>query len=175
MDNGRSMTSRLMGKSDGMGRLRYMQLVMSVLSAILLTSWSSDAGAETRCEVLTIHASNAGKGMDAKLSRFAALFAKKPFSDFDTFELTEIQAVGLKIGVSAALTLPDRIDGTLRLNKIDNGKFDLSLSLGRDGKPPVRINGIAAPQSPILAAGMRSKNGVWIFGVACDGASGITY
>ena len=173
MDNGRSMTSRLMGKSDGMGRLRYILMMMSVSAAMLL---SSEVGAATRCEVLTIHASNVGRGTDAKLSRFAALFVQKPFSAFDTFELMETQEIGLEMGIPAALKLPERIGGTLRLNKIENGKFDLSLSLSRDGKPPVRINGIAAAQSPILAAGMKSKNGVWIFGVACDhDASGMSY
>ena len=156
-----------------MERLRYMLIVMSVLSAML---WSAEADAATRCEVLTIHASNAGKGTSEKLSRFSALFAQKPFSAFDTFELIETQDLEIEIGIPAVLKLPDRIDGTLHLNKIDNGKFDLSLSLGRGGKPPVRINGIAAPQSPILAAGLKSKNGVWIFGVTCDrDASGISY
>jgi hypothetical protein len=151
-------------------------LALQVFSILLILSTAAGVSAATRCEVLTIHASNEGKGSDARLSQYSAIFKSKPFSAFDSFALIDKQIVAVELKTPKTLRFPDKIDGSLQLNGVSTGNFDLTLVLSRLGKPPIRINGVAAPQSPIFAAGMKSASGIWVFGVVCDhSAGGIAY
>lgn len=149
---------------------------MQILISLILMMTALRATAATDCRVLTIQASNEGKGVDEKISKFAHIFKNTPFSGYNTFTLIDSQFVKIELKSPLQLQLPDSITGSLMLKKIADGKLDLAFALSRAGKPPVRINGIAAPSSPIFAAGMKSPTGIWIFGVACDYVdNGITY
>lgn len=148
--------------------LKSVALVFSLLLAA-----SSTFAAEPRCEVLTVHASNDGKGIDDGLAQYAAVFKKGPFSKYSSFKLVESDIVKIKLVDPVRLRLPDEIEGTVELNKVVDGRFDLTLVFSRPQKEPIRINGVAAPDSPIFAAGMKSSvEGVWIFGIVCNGQSG---
>jgi hypothetical protein len=150
--------------------------VLSIPALLLLSTISLAASASTHCEVLTIKASNDGKGIDNKISKYSNIFKKEPFSRYDSFALLRTEKIQIELKSPRSLQLPDGIEGSLVLNNIADGKLDLTFALARGAKPPIRINGIAAPGSPIFAAGMKSGAGIWIFGVACDFAdNGISY
>lgn len=150
--------------------------VIPLLISLILMMTAVRATAATNCEVLTIQASNQGKGVDGKISKYAHIFRTQPFSGYNTFTLVDSQVIKVELKSPLKLQLPGSIDGSLLLNKIAGGKLDLTFALSRAGKTPVRINGIAAPNSPIFAAGMKSASGIWIFGVACNHTdNGITY
>ncbi len=148
---------------------------MKIRIALVAVLWLSLHGVATQasndkaaCEVMTILASNSGQGIDTALREFRHLLIKEPFSKFDTFKLVSKQAVEIDDLQPKKLSLPDGIGGSLYLNRRTKGKMALTLTLTRDGKRPISINGTAAPGAPLFAAGMKSGNGVWIFGVACE-------
>lgn len=129
----------------------------------------SNAVAEKRvvCEVMTIQASNLGKGIDKRLKKHEATFKQPPFSAFDTYELVHRQTYKMPITASISLHLPESLGGSLRLNKEANDQLDLTLSLARKGKSPINIQGKATFGAPFFAAGFKNPKGVWIFGVVC--------
>ncbi len=149
---------------------------ISISAVLTLFTAPSTCIAAAHCKVLTIQATRNGKGIDPRISQYSAIFKKKPFADYDTFVLLDAQVATVELKSPAALRLPTGISGSLVLNKVSEGKLDLTFTLSRNGKSPIRINGVASPNSPIFAAGLKSAAGIWIFGVACDRPeSGITY
>ncbi len=147
--------------------------VLAVLGMVSVTALSS---AGMQCEIMTINASNDGTGIDPKLSPYATIFQSSPFSKFNSFALVARQAFQVELKTPKSLELPDKIAGSLQMNSFAGDKFDLTLTLARAEGKPIRINGIASPNSPILAAGMKSPTGIWVFGVMCSAPpNGITY
>jgi hypothetical protein len=140
-------------------------------AAFLLAVFSgvSEAGAEKKvqCEVMTIQASNLGKGIDKRLKKHEATFKQPPFSAFDTYELIHRQTYKMPRSASVSLHLPESLGGSLRLNKVVNDQLDLTLSLARKEKSPINIQGKATFGAPFFAAGFKHPKGVWIFGVVC--------
>jgi hypothetical protein len=151
-------------------------LLLEALAVLMMISVPKSSFAVMQCEVMTINASNEGKGIDPKLSQYSTIFKSPPFSKFNSFALVNSQVLQIELKTPKLLQLPDRIDGSLQMNSFSDDKFDITLTLARSSKSPIRINGIAAPNSPILAAGMKSPTGIWVFGVVCSQpADGISY
>ena len=141
---------------------------LTAAALILLSGLSTAFGdKQVRCDVMTIQASNAGKGVDARLKKYEQTFKQSPFSAYNTYELVHRQTYSMPTNAPVSLRLPKSLGGTLKLNNVAKGELDLTLSLTRKDKSPVNINGKAAFGAPFFAAGFKNPTGVWIFGVVC--------
>ena len=144
--------------------LRVMAFALILLGGL---SWAQVSHA-AQCEVLTIRASNTDSGIDESLKVHAAVLRQAPFSAYSAFQLVEKRSYDLAIGTPAALNLPAPFVGSLRLNSESGGQLDLTLTIGRQGKKPISVNGRASPGAPFFTGGFASSTGVLIFGVVCD-------
>ncbi len=160
--------------SDHIPNLRYARIVVMAL-AILAGTAHANAATATSCEVYTISASNSGEGIDPKLAEFAPLFKQSPFDTFNTFKLVSAKTYDLELKVPTKLKLPESIGGFLRLDSVEDGKLNLTLTLVRDGKKPIDIKGKASQGAPFFAAGLTKEDGVWIFGVKCKDSVTVTH
>jgi hypothetical protein len=136
---------------------------------------AAQASERIRCEVLTIEASRTGQGIDPALAVYGPIFRTAPFAEFDTFKLVARRSYELTLGGLSALELPSPYGGSLRFDRENAGRFELSLTLTRPTGGPVLVQGKATPGTPFFAAGLKSALGRWIFGVACDQANGIVH
>jgi hypothetical protein len=143
---------------------------MTCAAAIALLGAVSEtwAGEQARCELLTIEASSGGQGVDAALAAHAAILRKPPFSAFNTFRLLKRQAYDLTRGTPVVLSLPQSLGGSLLYNRMEEGRFNLTLTINRQGGAPVTINSKASPGRPFFAAGFQTGTGTLIFGVICN-------
>jgi hypothetical protein len=150
--------------------------IVAAICALLLFGIGETAQASSRaeCEVMTIHASNSGQGIDRALSKYETILKKSPFSGFNTFKLMNRQVVDIDTFQPRVLSLPDAIGGSLYLDRQAKGLLALTLTLTREGRKPIIIKGHASPGAPFFAAGMKSAQGVWVFGVACKSRNAIT-
>lgn len=157
--------------------LRPNAKLAALLSGLLvLTSMgAAQASERIRCEVLTIEASRTGQGIDPALAIYTPVFKTAPFAEFDTFKLVDRRSYELTLGGLAALSLPSPYAGSLRFDRENGGRFELSLTLARPTGNPVLVQGKATPGAPFFAAGLKSALGRWIFGVACDHADGVVH
>lgn len=146
--------------------------VAAIIALVLLTlSANAFASSATRCRVLAIEASINPTGIAAEIAEYSAIFKKTPFNKFKGFKLISSQTIELDSPAPQQLKLPDRIGGTLQMVQKQKRQFQLALTLARPGQKPIAIKGIASPGAPLFAAGMKSADGIWIFGIACDEAS----
>lgn len=144
-----------------------LPLAVAWLTAIYLWAPEVMAAGSVRCEVLTIEASNSGRGLDAALSAHAAIFEQRPFAAYDTFVLVHRASYDLALNAPTALALPAGLGGSIRLNAADRTRFKLALTFVRSGRKPIEIAGLASSGVPLFAAGFRSPAGVFVFGVIC--------
>jgi len=148
--------------------------LLALLFGIVALGIALPAGAteRIRCEVLSIEASTAGRGVDpalsAALGRHAGVLSKPPFAGFDSFRLESRRPYELEVGKAVDLTLPRPFGGRLTAPGRDGARFELILDIVRPGASPVRIQGKASPGTPLFAAGFAGPGGTWIFGVICD-------
>jgi hypothetical protein len=150
-------------------------IVSPILWLILLTaSASSFAAGATYCEIMTIEASNANGGTDIRIRKYENILKKQPFAKFNTFILVDRQTIEIDSPSVKSLTLLDSIGGSLLVKPKHKGQFQLTLTLSRAGQKPISIDGVASPGAPLFAAGLKSPNGVWIFGIACEDKNKIT-
>ncbi|MCC6214484.1 MAG: hypothetical protein IT376_06420 [Polyangiaceae bacterium] len=69
----------------------------------------TDAGREYFVEVLVLHATNSGKGIDERIGDLPEL-RKPPFSSYDSYELLQAERLPLVVGEPRELRLPnDRV------------------------------------------------------------------
>ena len=156
-----------MKKTGHSGRKAILAVIVAIVVSLAGTL-GAIASDKVRCEFLTIEASNSNKGIDPKLKSYAGIFKQAPFSQFNSFKLVEKQSYEMLLNVPVALTLPSSLGGSLRLDRKDGEKLELTLTLIRAGRSPIQIKGRASPGSPFFAAGLKNPNGVWVFGVACN-------
>ena len=146
----------------------YKDTILTLMfAALAILSSKAEAAERTRCEILTVQASNSGRGIAESLTQYAEIFKKPPFATYDSFELLDRQVVELALAVPTQLTLPENIGGSLNLNGRIGKQLDLTLTLSRNKKTPITIRGHASPGAPLIAAGMTSSKGIWVFGVVC--------
>jgi hypothetical protein len=160
------MRSKIPGTNATLAALFAGLLILSGVAA-------AQASERIRCEVLTIEASRTGQGIDPALAIYGAVFRTAPFAEFDTFKLVSRRSYELTLGGPAGLELPPPYSGTLRFDRENAGRFELSLALNRPTGGPVLVQGKATPGTPFFAAGLKSALGRWVFGVSCDRAGGI--
>jgi hypothetical protein len=127
-----------------------------------------------KAEVIILHATNAGKGIDPTIGKLPELL-KPPFSSYDTYKLIEKGELELPKGAAAKeKALPDGGKLGLSLKDIFPGKkrgeptrYLLSASLHKpDGKaflPALDVN--AAQGEYFFMAGQKYQGGILVIGV----------
>jgi hypothetical protein len=84
-------------------------------------------------EVLVLHATNAGKGIDPRIGRMPEL-EKPPFSSYDSYVLLEKVRKSLVRGTPKTLELPNkRVLRTELLEVLPNDQVKLSASINKPG------------------------------------------
>jgi hypothetical protein len=148
-----------------------MRLTLTMCAAVIAIAGviaEARAGEQVKCDLLTIEASSGGQGVDAALAAHAAILQKPPFSAFNTFRLLKRQTYDLVLGTPVVLSLPQALGGSLLYNRMEEGRFNLTLTIDRQGGAPVTINSKASPGRPFFAAGFQTGTGTLIFGVICN-------
>ncbi|MDD5306931.1 MAG: hypothetical protein PHU25_06370 [Deltaproteobacteria bacterium] len=148
--------------------MRLTLMMCAAMIALFGTVARVEAGEQVKCELLTIEASSGGQGIDAALAAHAAILRKPPFSAFNTFRLLKRQDYDLTPLTPVVLTLPQALGGSLLYNRMEEGRFNLTLTINRQGGAPVIINTKASPGRPFFAAGFETGTGTLIFGVICN-------
>jgi hypothetical protein len=84
------------------------------------------AKADAKAEVLVLHASNSGKGIDPKLDELKKDLQKPPLSSYDSYEQLAKESRELKLKTPASVSLPNQGKLALTLNEV----------IPRENKPP---------------------------------------
>lgn len=149
--------------------------VLTIASLLLGGLVETQVSHAARCEVLTIRASNQNLGIDESLAAHAAVLRQAPFSAYNTFQMVNRRSYDLAVGASVALDLPAPVIGSLRLNSEGREQLELTLTIVKQGKSPISINGRAGPGAPFFAGGVTSSIGVLVFGVVCNRSGIVTH
>lgn len=132
-----------------------------------------DAAAEVKAEVIVLHATNDGKGIDPTIGKIPAL-EKPPFSAYNTYKLLERADLKLPKGEAKDKDLPDGGKLFVTFKDVVKGKkagepdkFVLSASLNKADKktflPGVEVN--AQKGEWFFIAGQKYKNGILVIGI----------
>jgi hypothetical protein len=103
-------------------------------------------------EVLVLHATNSGKGIDDKLKHLKKDLQKPPLSSYDSYEQLAQESRGLELKTPATVSLPNEGKLSLTLNEVipregKKPKFDVDVKVDdKDGNQFVFTN-VKAPAS----------------------------
>jgi hypothetical protein len=129
--------------------------------------------APVAAEVIILHATNSGKGIDPKLGKMREL-EQPPFSSYDSYELLGKDNLALGKGKSTTTKLPNgRVlmvslkDVVLPKKKDEAKRFVVSASIQKpDGKtflPLLEVNARAG--ETFFVAGQSHKGGILVIGI----------
>lgn len=134
---------------------------------------AGEVASEVKAELIVLHATNDGKGIDPGIGKIPAL-EKPPFSAYNSYKLMERSNLKLPKGEEKAKDLPD--GGQLLVTykdmlkgkkKEDPDKFVLSASINKPDKKPlfpgVQVN--AAKGEWFFLAGPKYKDGILVIGI----------
>ena len=132
-----------------------------------------DAVAAVKAEIVVLHATNDGKGIDPSIGRMPELL-KPPFSSYDTYKLIEKSDLELPKGTAKDKTLPDGGKLAVSLKDIvvakkkgDPTRYVLSASIQKaDGKtflPGLEVNAVQGEY--FFIAGQKFRGGIMVIGV----------
>jgi hypothetical protein len=134
------------------------------------------APAEVKAEIIVLHATNDGKGIDPSIGKMPEL-GKPPFSSFDSYKLLEkfelklkksdVQSHGLPDGGKLALTYKDFVKSK---KKDEGSKFVLATSIDKpDGTSFLDLNVTALEGSYFFVAGQKfgkdKEKGILVIGI----------
>lgn len=122
------------------------------------------AKAKYSTEVLVLHATNTGKGIDKRIGEMPQL-KKPPFSSYDSYELLVKQALPLIKGHPKTMDLPNkRVLRTELLEILPKGYLKLSASVnqpgGKDFLPLLEVKAKAGQS--FIVAGQSYKGGILV-------------
>jgi hypothetical protein len=127
------------------------------------------AAAESELELLVLHATNDGKGIDPKLGKIEEL-TKPPFSAWNSYKLLERKTIKLKKGESTKVTLPTgELELTLKdvipAKGKDPKKAVITASVTRGGKKVVTIGDVTGKTGErFFVAGQKHQGGELVLG-----------
>lgn len=115
-------------------------------------------------EVLVLHATNSGKGIDARIGQMPEL-AKPPFSSYDSYELLDRSKLALNKQSPRTLKLPNgRVLETRLLDILSQDLVRLSASInqpgGKEFLPLLEVK--AKIGQAFIVAGQRYKQGILV-------------
>ena len=122
------------------------------------------AAAKLGAEVLVLHATNAQKGIDARIGNMPEL-KRPPFSSYDSYELLTRSTLPLEKGDAKTLRLPNgRVLKTTLIELLPKETLRLSASInrpgGRDFLPLLEVKAKVGQQ--FIVAGQRYKGGILV-------------
>ena len=125
-----------------------------------------------KAEIIVLHATNEGTGIDPKIGKIPAL-EQPPFSSYNSYKLLDRAEVQLDKGAAQDRTLADGAKLTVALKDIErskekgaSSKFVISMSIERDGKsflPSLEVN--AKQSEYFFVAGQKYKGGILVIGI----------
>jgi hypothetical protein len=129
--------------------------------------------ATVAADIVVLHATNAGKGIDPKIGKMPEL-AKPPFSSYNSYELLDRSKQSFSKGNSSKIKLPN--EGVLMVSlkeiippkkKDDPQRFVISASIQKPGGntflPLLEVNAKAG--ETFFVAGQNYKGGVLVIGI----------
>jgi len=124
-------------------------------------------------EIIVLHATNDGSGIDPKIGKMPEL-GKPPFSSYNSYKLLDRSKQGVAKGNSSKISLPN--GGTLMVSlkdiiaaksKDDTKRFVINASIQKPGGnnflPLLEVN--AKPGETFFVAGQSYKGGVLVIGI----------
>ncbi len=152
--------------------MRFAIPLVALCLALVAFETQARAQAAATCTVTEMVATNDGKGVDPKLSRFERKLKKPPFSSWDTFRLLAEKTfdteedkpvtTGLAPGGKLTLLLKDKIPS--------GGKVRLRYGLDMDSKAGKRILSTTVAfdsGDAVLVAGEPYQKGTYILALSC--------
>ncbi|MEZ4227588.1 MAG: hypothetical protein R3B89_00400 [Polyangiaceae bacterium] len=120
--------------------------------------------AKYAAEVLVLHATNSGKGIDKRIGEMPQL-RKPPFSSYDSYELLVKQTLPLVKGHPETMELPNkRVLRTELLKTLPKGYLKLSAAInqpgGKDFLPLLEVKAKAG--QAFIVAGQSYKGGILV-------------
>ena len=166
--------------------MRYAAIVVALLASLATTGSAvatapdqpepvqlDDANQAMVAEVVVLHGTNSGEGIDPKLGDLKQL-KEPPFSAYDSYQLLEKKSLPLELSKGSELKLPN--DGTFKLalqevlqpkKKDEPKRYLLEASISKpDGKsflPAVTVK--AQPNEIFFIAGQKYKKGILVLGI----------
>lgn len=134
---------------------------------------AQDAACAVSAEVIILHATNDGSGIDPKLGRMPEL-SKPPFSSYNSYKLNDTVKVCLSKGKAETVKLPTGRDLQINLKDViepakkgDPRRFVVGASIQKpDGKtflPLLEVNAKAGEN--FFVAGQTYKGGILVIGI----------
>lgn len=123
-----------------------------------------EAKAKYSTEVLVLHATNSGKGIDKRIGEMPQL-KKPPFSSYDSYELLVKQSLPLIKGHPETMELPNkRVLRTELLEELPKGYLKLGAAInqpgGKDFLPLLEVKAKAGQS--FIVAGQSYKGGILV-------------
>jgi hypothetical protein len=118
-------------------------------------------------EVMVLHATNAGAGIDGRVGNLAQL-KKPPFSAYDTYKLLTQARTPLVQGAEAPAVLPDGGQVRLTLKQaVSQGRRKMAVSIQKsDGSVFLPLAEVTTgADEPFFVAGYRHKSGILVIGI----------
>lgn len=122
-------------------------------------------------EVMVLHGSNAGGGIDNRVGNLAQL-KKPPFSAYDTYKLLTQSRTPLVPGAETPVTLPDGGKVSLTLKQaITPGRRKMAVTIHKpDGSVFLPLAEVTTgTDESFFVAGYRHKNGILVIGIKLVG------
>lgn len=123
--------------------------------------------ASIKAEVIILHATNEGKGIDAHIPDLPQL-KKPPFSAYDTYTLVGRPVLALDRGKTASQKLPNdgRFEATFKDVSADGQKVVIGAALFQpDGAKFVEMSVTSAPGGVFFVAGPAYKGGILVLAI----------
>ncbi len=132
---------------------------------------SSPAPASFTAEVMVLHATNAGGGIDGRVGNLAQL-KKPPFSAYDTYKLLTQARTPLTAGAEVSAVLPDGGKVLLTLKQtVSAGRRKMAVTIHKpDGSVFLPLAEVTTgTDEPFFVAGYRHKSGILVIGIKLVG------
>lgn len=156
--------------------------VFGLSLALLALGWSATAHAQappppppeeaqqektTQADVMVLHATNAGEGIDKGIGNLPQL-KEPPFSSYDTYRLLQRSQFRFSEKEPGELALPNGDTLQLALVKQDGPRIVAELRIFNGKKKKFSAQFKAAKKALFYVAGPRHKDGILVLGLRLD-------
>jgi len=126
----------------------------------------AEASLAAEADIIVLHGTNEGKGLDEKIGEKVAKKLKKPpFSAYDSYVLLEEKQLSFGKEEAGEMELPDGGKLALKLNDIKK-KVDLQVTITKSNKKKfVEANVKASMGKTFFLAGPKHKKGILVLGL----------
>jgi hypothetical protein len=126
----------------------------------------AEDAAAVRGEVVVLHGTNSGKGVDARIKHLKEQLEQPPFSMFDSYELLTENKVPLTKAKASDVKLPDEGKLALTLEGQKGKKVVVQADISKaDGEAVMSVKVNATPDKYFFLAGQKFKDGILVLGI----------